>query len=324
MNHKTILVTGGAGFIGSNFIRGLIKKYPDCKIINLDKLTYSGNLDNLKGIKNNSNYTFVKGNICDPGIVDKTAKESDIIVNFAAESHVDRSIANPSIFLKTDIIGTQVLLEAVRKFQIGKFIQISTDEVYGSIKEGSFKESDSLKPSSPYSASKASADLLINSYMETYHIPAIITRSSNNFGPYQYPEKLIPLFITNILKGKKVPLYGEGSNIRDWIYVIDNCEAIDFVINNGKSGEVYNIATNNEKTNLEMTETLLRELGKDDSFIENVKDRLGHDFRYSLNCEKILKLGWEPRFNFEQALKETIEWYKNNVDWWKKLKGKQK
>lgn len=321
MNNKRVLVTGGAGFIGSNFIRHIIKKYPTCKVINLDKLTYAGNLDNLRDIENNPNYSFVKGDICDQKIVDKIAKDIDIIVNFAAESHVDRSITNPSVFLNTDIIGTHVLLEATRKFGIGKFVQISTDEVYGSIDKGSFKETDQLKPSSPYSASKAAADLLIYSYIKTYNIPALITRSSNNFGPYQYPEKIIPLFITNILERKKVPLYGKGLNVRDWIYVIDNCEAIEFVINNGKLGEIYNIAANNERTNIEITKVILKELGKDESFIEYVKDRPGHDFRYSLNTEKINKLGWKPKFKFEQALKETMKWYKENEWWWKKLKS---
>jgi len=320
MNNRTILATGCAGFIGSNFIRNIIKKYPECKIVNLDKLTYAGNPDNLKDIENNPNYTFIKGDICNPYIVNKAAKGADLIVNFAAESHVDRSIKDPAVFLKTDIIGTHVLLEAVRKFNIQKFIQISTDEVYGSIKEGSFKESDTLKPSSPYSASKASADLLINSYITTYNIPAIITRSSNNFGPYQYPEKLIPLFITNLLEGKKVPLYGKGLNIRDWVYVIDNCEAIEFVIKEGKCGEIYNIAANNERTNMDITKTILKVLGKDELSIEPVKDRPGHDFRYSIDCKKINRLGWKPRFNFEDAIKETVEWYKNNVSWWKRLK----
>ncbi len=314
-----LLITGGAGFIGSNFIRHILNKY-NYGVTNLDKLTYCGNLENLKDIENNKNYRFVKGDICDKNIVFELAQETDVIVNFAAESHVDRSIENADEFVKTDILGTYNLLEAVKKLKLKKFVQISTDEVYGSIERGAFKETDNLKPNSPYSASKASADLLVGSYIKTHNIPAIITRSSNNFGPYQYPEKLIPLFVTNLLEGKKVPVYGKGINVRDWIYVIDNCEAIDFVMHNGKIGEAYNIGGGNEKTNIEITKIILKELGKDEGDIDYVKDRLGHDFRYSLNCEKINKLGWKPRFKFEKAINETINWYKDNGKWWKKLK----
>lgn len=316
-----ILVTGGAGFIGSNFIRHILNKYRDYKIINLDKLTYAGNLDNLKGIENNPNYKFIEGDICDKEIVESIVKDCDVIVNFAAETHVDRSIGDPDAFIRTDIFGTHTLLEAARKFNIKKFIQISTDEVYGSIDKGSFSETDILKPSSPYSASKAGAEMLVNSYFVTFNLPVIITRSSNNFGPYQYPEKLIPLFVTNLIENKKVPVYGTGLNIRDWIYVIDNCEAIDFVLHNGQIGEIYNIGGGNEKTNLDITKMILKEVGKDESFIEYVKDRAGHDKRYALDCSKIKKLGWKPRFSFENAMNETVKWYKENAEWWKNIKS---
>ena len=317
-----ILVTGGAGFIGSNFIRHILKKYPDYKIINLDKLTYCGNLENLKDIENNPNYSFVKGDICDKEIVDKLVSQVDVVVHFAAETHVDRSITDAITFIETDVIGTFTLLEAARKHNVKKFIQISTDEVYGEIREGSFKETDELKPRNPYSAAKAAADRLAFSFFATYKLPVIITRSSNNYGPYQYPEKVIPLFVTNLLENKKVPLYGDGLNVRDWLFVDDNCEAIDFILHNGKLGEVYNVSGKSEVTNLELTKFILKELGKDESFIEYVKDRPGHDKRYSLSIEKIQQLGWQPKHNFEQAMKQTIQWYKNNNDWWKKIKDK--
>lgn len=316
-----LLITGGAGFIGSNFIRLIINKYPEYKIINLDKLTYCGNLENLRDVEKNPNYKFVQGDICDKELVESLAKDCDIIVNFAAETHVDRSIGDPGAFIKTDIFGTHTLLEAARKFNIKKFIQISTDEVYGSIDQGSFRETDILKPSSPYSASKAGAEMLVNSYFVTFKLPVVITRSSNNFGPYQYPEKLIPLFVTNLIENKKVPVYGTGLNVRDWIYVIDNCEAIDFILHNGKIGEIYNIGGGNEKTNLEITKMILNEVGKDESFIEYVKDRAGHDKRYALECSKINKLGWKPRFSFENAMKETVKWYEENEWMWKKIKS---
>ena len=315
------LITGGAGFIGSNFIRYLFNKYEDIEIVNLDKLTYCGNLENLKDIENKSNYKFIKGDICDAKLVNNLMKDVDVVVHFAAETHVDRSIMDPSSFIKTDVIGTYVLLEAARNNNIRKFIQISTDEVYGSVEEGSFKETDELKPRNPYSASKAGADRLSYSFYCTYNVPVIITRSSNNFGPYQYPEKLIPLFVTNLIESKKVPVYGDGLNVRDWIYVLDNCEGIDFVINYGKIGEVYNIGGDNEKTNLEITKLILNLLGKDENFIEYVKDRLGHDKRYSLDFTKISSLGWKPKFDFSNALKETVDWYKSNEVWWKKIKS---
>ena len=315
-----LLVTGGAGFIGSNFIRLVINKYPDYKIINFDKLTYCGNLANLKDIEKSKNYKFVKGDICDKKAVEEAMKGCDMVLNFAAETHVDRSIADAGVFVKTDVLGTYNLLEAARKFKIKKYIQASTDEVYGSIEKGSFKENDNLNPNSPYAASKAGADMLVRSYIVTYKLPAVITRSSNNFGPYQYPEKVIPLFITNLLEGKKVPLYGDGLNVRDWIYVTDNCEAIDFIMHNGEEGEIYNIAGGNEIANIRLTKMILEGVGRDEGFIDYVKDRLGHDRRYSLDCSKINKLGWKPRFEFHKALKETIKWYKENESWWKKLK----
>jgi len=320
-----LLVTGGAGFIGSNFIRYIIKKYPQYKIINLDKLTYAGNLDNLKDIENNSNYTFVKGDICDRIIVDELSKDVEAIVNFAAQSHVDRSIINASDFMHTNIDGTYNLLEAAKRHNISRFIQISTDEVYGWIREGSFKETNPLSPSSPYAASKAAADMVVHSYRITFNLPTIVARSSNNFGPYQYPEKIISLFITNALEDKPLPLYGDGMNVRDWLYVIDNCEAIDLILHKGKEGEIYNIGGGSELRNINLTRMVLKILGKPESLIQPVKDRPGHDRRYSLDCSKIEReLGWTPRFDFERALKETVKWYVDNQWWWKKIKDKEK
>ncbi|RMD92685.1 MAG: dTDP-glucose 4,6-dehydratase [Calditrichaeota bacterium] len=318
---KTFLVTGGAGFIGSNFIRYLLKKYRDVKIINLDKLTYAGNPDNLRDVENDPRYEFIKGDICDENLVHKIMPRVDVVVNFAAESHVDRSIGAPDEFIKTDIFGAFVLLEAARKNKIERFIQISTDEVYGSIENGSFKETDTLMPSSPYSASKAGADRLAYSYFVTYNLPVQITRCSNNFGPYHYPEKLIPLFITNALEDKPLPVYGDGKNVRDWIYVEDHCEAIDFIYQHGKVGEVYNIGGGNEKTNLEITEYILKKLEKPKELITFVPDRLGHDRRYSLDCSKLHKLGWRPKHRFEEALDKTIQWYIENRWWWEKIKS---
>ena len=318
-----ILITGGVGFIGSNFIRYLLNKYPNYEIINLDKLTYSGNPENLRDAENNPNYKFTKGDICDSRIVDRAVKDCDVIINFAAESHVDRSILGPESFIKTDIYGTYTLLEAARKHRIKRYIQISTDEVYGSIKKGSFKETDPLNPSSPYAASKASADLLCLSYFATYKLPVIITRSSNNYGPYQYPEKLIPLFVTNALEDKPLPLYGDGLNVRDWLYVLDNCRAIDLILHKGEIGEIYNVGADNERTNIEITKSVLKILGKSEDLIKKVKDRPGHDRRYSLDSSKIRKLGWKPEYNFEKTLKETVDWYRNSESWWKKLKEKQ-
>jgi len=319
---KTVLVTGGAGFIGSNYIHFLLERYGDTvKVINLDKLTYAGNPENLSDIQNNQNYTFVKGDICDTKLVESLMPEVDIVVNFAAESHVDRSIGSPDDFIKTDVYGAFVLLESAKNNSIEKFIQISTDEVYGSILDGSFKETDVLEPSSPYSASKAAADRLAYSYYVTYDLPVIITRCSNNFGPYQYPEKLIPLFVTNAIENKNLPIYGDGRNVRDWIYVKDHCDAIEFLINKGELGQVYNIGGGNERMNLEITEIILRTLKKPDDLKTFVNDRPGHDRRYAVDMAKISQLGWQPNSKFEDAMKQTIQWYVENPDWWSKLKS---
>lgn len=315
-----LLVTGGSGFIGCNFIRHMIAKYPSYDIINLDKLTYAGNPDNLRDIEKSPRYTFIKGDICDPSVVDAAMKNADQVVHFAAESHVDRSIADSSAFIRTNVLGTHTLLEGALKHKVKKFVHISTDEVYGSILEGSFKETDILTPSSPYSSSKAGSDLLALSYHITHGLPVMVTRCTNNFGPYQYPEKLIPLFVTNLLEGKKVPVYGTGKNVRDWIYVLDHCKAVDFVLHNGSPGEIYNIGGGAEKTNIEITDKIIELLGKDQSVIEHVKDRPGHDLRYSLDCSKLKKMGWKPEYSFDEALNTTVEWYAENRPWWEKLK----
>jgi dTDP-glucose 4,6-dehydratase len=318
---RRFLITGGAGFIGSNFIRYILNKHDDVSIVNLDKLTYAGNLDNLKDIESDSRYRFVRGDICDEGTVDSLMKETDIVVNFAAESHVDRSIGKPDDFIKTDIFGVFVLLEAARKHGIQRFVQISTDEVYGSIDHGLFRETDALMPSSPYAASKAGADRLAFSYYVTYKMPVVIPRSSNNYGPYQYPEKLIPLFVTNAINEKVLPIYGDGKNVRDWLYVIDNCEAVERIMEQGQDGEVYNVGAGNEKTNLEITRFILNELNKPESLMTFVEDRKGHDRRYALDTSKIKKLGWTTSKPFEKALKETVIWYKDNRWWWEKIKS---
>lgn len=315
-----ILVTGGAGFIGSNFIRHILNTYPDYEIVNLDRLTYAGNLNNLKDIESNARYEFMRGDICDSDTALAAAKGCDAVVNFAAESHVDRSISSAKEFLTTNVLGTEVLLEVCRDLSIPKYLQISTDEVYGSIEEGSFKETDNLYPSSPYSASKASADLLCLAHYTTFGTPVVITRSSNNFGPYQYPEKLIPLFATNLLEDLQVPIYGDGRNIRDWCYVEDNCRGIDSVLHKGSVGEVYNIGAGNEVTNLVITETILHYLDKPKSLMKFVADRLGHDRRYSIDTKKASALGWEPMYDFETAMNMTIDWYMNNEWWWRPLK----
>lgn len=315
-----ILVTGGLGFIGSNFIRHMLEEYNDYRVINLDIQTYAGNPDNLKDIEKNPNYSFVLGDICDPSVVDKVMQKVDTVVHFAAESHVDRSIEDASAFVRTNVLGTFVLLESARKYKVSRFIHISTDEVYGSRERGSFKEKDRLTPSSPYSSSKAGSDLLAQSYYITHKLPVVITRCTNNFGPYQYPEKLIPLFITNLLENKKVPVYGSGKNVRDWICVIDHCKAVDFVLHNGIPGEIYNIGGGAERSNIDITKKIIKILGKDESMIEYVVDRKGHDFRYSLNCTKLLKLGWVPEHGFNEALESTVRWYVENRWWWEKLK----
>jgi len=321
-----ILVTGGAGFIGSNFIHYQLENYDD-QIINIDKLSYAGNLDNLKDVETNPNYEFRELDICNREKIDQIMHRGiDYIVNFAAESHVDRSIEDPSVFVKTNIAGTQNLLDLALKFGVKKFIQISTDEVYGSLgKNDKFSEESILNPSNPYAASKASADLLVKSYFKTYNLPINITRCSNNFGPYQYPEKLIPLFIINALQDEKLPLYGDGSNIRDWIYVKDHCKAVDLVMRKGESGEIYNIGADNEKTNIEITRLILSLLSKTELLIKHVKDRKGHDYRYAVDSSKIKeKLGWETEFDFENAMRKTLNWYLDHKKWWQKIINEQK
>jgi dTDP-glucose 4,6-dehydratase len=317
---KRVLVTGGAGFIGSNFIHYILNKYDDYEIVNFDKLTYAGNLENLADIQDDKRYRFIRGDICDREAVAAAIKDADIVVNFAAESHVDRSIEGPGSFIQTDVFGTFVLLEASRNNEVSLYVQISTDEVYGSIENGSFKETDPLKPNSPYSASKAGADMVVRSFNKTYGLPTIITRSSNNFGPNQYPEKVIPLFVTNLIDDIPVPLYGDGMNVRDWIYIEDNCAGIDFVMHKGKAGEIYNIGGGNERPNIWITRKILEIMGKPESMIKYVKDRPGHDRRYSVDCDKLKSLGWNPRYDFESALERTIMWYQQNEKWWRKLK----
>ncbi|HXZ94977.1 MAG TPA: dTDP-glucose 4,6-dehydratase, partial [Dehalococcoidia bacterium] len=318
-----LLVTGGAGFIGSNFIRHIRQEHPDWERTNLDKLTYAGNLENLKDIQDQPGYHFVKGDIADRKLVDKLLGQGfDVIVNFAAESHVDRSILDASPFIETNVKGTQVLLEGAKKHGIQRFIQVSTDEVYGSTDKGRFTEESRLAPSSPYSASKTAADLLCLAYFKTHHLPVIITRCTNNFGPYQFPEKLIPLAITNALEDKPIPVYGDGLNIRDWIFVSDHCRALDVVIQKGEPGEIYNIGGGNEETNLELIRKLLELLDKPQSLIQFVTDRPAHDRRYALNCTRITKeLNWKPSYSFEKALSATVNWYLKNESWWRSIKS---
>lgn len=314
-----ILITGGAGFIGSNFILYMIKKYPDYQIINVDALTYAGNLENLRSIEEHPNYTFVKADIADKSSLEPVfaAGDVDAVLNFAAESHVDRSILHPEIFVQTNILGTQTLLDLSKQYTINKFVQVSTDEVYGTLGDtGLFTEETPLAPNSPYSASKAGADLLVRAYHETFGLPVNITRCSNNYGPYQFPEKLIPLMIQNALQDKPLPVYGDGLNVRDWLYVEDHCSAIDLVLHKGRNGEVYNVGGNNERDNLHVVKTILEELGKPESLITYVKDRLGHDRRYAIDADKIRnELGWQPQFPYESGIKETIRWYLSNKDW---------
>jgi dTDP-glucose 4,6-dehydratase len=320
MTKLKLMVTGGCGFIGSNFIHYMLRKYPNYQIVNLDKLTYAGNPANLKGLENNPNYFFVKGDICNPAVINEVMNKVDHVVHFAAESHVDRSIEDGSIFVKTNVLGTHTLLQSALTNNIKKFVHISTDEVYGSIKEGSFTENDNLNPSSPYSSSKAGSDFLALSYYITHGLPVCITRCTNNFGPFQYPEKLIPFFISRLMEGNKVPVYGTGLNIRDLIYVEDHCSAVDFVLHNGNNGEIYNIDGGNELTNLEITHRLLKMLGKDESSIEYIEDRKGHDFRYSLDGSKLENIGWKPQYDFDTALEQTVRWYVENRWWWEPLK----
>src|SRR5438876_3519886 len=317
-----ILVTGGAGFIGSHFVRLLLRR-GDTEVINLDALRYSGNLENLQDVERHPRYTFIHGDICDRALVDRMAREHRVeaIVNLAAETHVDRSILEPDGFVKTDVVGTAVLLETARAMGIKRFVQVSTDEVYGHIPRGRSAETDPLAPRSPYSASKAAGDLLALSYFTTFQLPVMITRGSNTFGPNQYPEKFIPLFATNALEDQPLPLYGDGLQQRDWVYVEDHCEGIALVLEKGESGQVYNVGTGEERPNLEVAEAILGLLGKPRSLLRHVTDRLGHDRRYALNCTKIAKLGWKPRVAFQDALKETVSWYRNNGWWWGKIKS---
>lgn len=317
-----ILVTGGCGFIGSNYILKKLKEDKSCKIINLDKLTYAGNLNNLISLKNNPRYKFIQGDICDVTLVNSIVKDIDLIVHFAAESHVDRSILNAEKFIKTNVLGTFVLLEAAKNNGNIRFHHVSTDEVFGSLgKTSKFNENTPYNPKSPYSASKASSDHLVRSYFHTYNLPVTISNCSNNYGPYQYPEKLIPLFITNLIEGKKVPIYGDGMNVRDWIHVYDHNEAVNLIIKKGKIGETYCIGTNCELTNLQITKNILTEFNYNEEMIKHVVDRKGHDFRYAIDSSKIRKeLNWTSKYTFKDGLKSTIEWYKNNKDWWKRLK----
>ena len=314
-----LLITGGSGFIGSRFVHYLLDKYPRYDVFVLDKLTYAGNFSNLEDVR--EKITFLRGDICSIATVKKVIKNCDVVVNFAAETHVDRSIIDAGTFVKTDVFGTYVLLEQSRKSDVKRFIQISTDEVYGSIATGSFNELDPLNPSSPYAASKSSADLLSLAYHETYGLPVMITRSSNNYGSYQHPEKLVSKLIIMALRSGLLPIYGDGLNVRDWIYVADNCEAIDLVLHKGKTGEIYNIAGGTEKTNIEVAKMILGFLGKPERLITFVKDRLGHDRRYSLDYSKIRELGWSPRTTFEDGLEKTVNWYVSNEWWWTPLLG---
>jgi len=320
---NNILLTGGAGFIGSNFINYFLDEHRDYNIVNLDKLTYAGNLENLVTSEGKKNYHFVKGDITNAELVNSLFQRYNInyVINFAAESHVDRSILGSEIFFRSNVLGTNILLEAARKFNVEKFVQISTDEVYGSLgAEGLFKEDTPLHPNSPYSASKASADMMAMAFYHTYGLPVVITRCSNNYGPFQFPEKLIPLMIINSLNGKKLPVYGDGMNIRDWIYVTDHNKAIELVVEKGKIGEVYNIGASTEMPNIEIVKLILNKLGKPEDMIDYVKDRLGHDRRYAIDSSKIKnELGWEPLFSFEEAISKTIVWYIDNKNWWSRI-----
>lgn len=313
-----LLVTGGAGFIGSNFVLYMLSKYPNYQIINVDALTYAGNLENLRSIEQNSNHTFVKADIANREQLEPLfSQHIDAVINFAAESHVDRSILQPDVFVRTNILGTQTLLDLAKQYEVNKFVQVSTDEVYGTLGEtGLFTEETPLAPNSPYSASKAGADLLVRAYHETFGMNVNITRCSNNYGPYQFPEKLIPLMIHNALQDKQLPVYGDGLNVRDWLYVEDHCSAIELVLHKGVSGEVYNVGGRNERNNLQVVRTILETLNKPESLITYVKDRLGHDRRYAIDADKIRnELGWQPKYNYEDGIRETIRWYLSNQQW---------
>ena len=320
---KTLLVTGGCGFIGSNFVRYILSNEKECRVINLDKLTYAGNPENLNDVADDKRYIFVKGDICDEKVVDAIFSDykPDIVFNFAAESHVDRSIGKPDDFIRADMFGVFTLLEAMKQHGGDLFVQISTDEVYGSIEKGEFTEEDPLMPSNPYSASKAGGDRLAYSYFVTYKLPVIVTRASNNYGPHQYPEKLIPLFVTNALEDQLLPLYGDGKNVRDWLYVEDHCSALHFIMTNGVLGEIYNIGGGNEMQNINITKLILDHLNKPESLIRFVEDRQGHDLRYALNIDKLRQLGWEPKHDFAVGIRRTIDWYVENEEWWRKIKS---
>ncbi|MEX2145807.1 MAG: dTDP-glucose 4,6-dehydratase [Candidatus Rokuibacteriota bacterium] len=316
-----LLVTGGAGFIGSNFIRWVLDAHPGDSIVNLDKLTYAGNLANLADVEGDPRYRFVQGDICDGAVVRDVLHGVDAVVNFAAASHVDRSLIEPDEFIRTDVFGVFTLLEAVRELRVPRLLQISTDEVYGSIAHGAASEDDPVRPTNPYSASKAGGDLLARAYWQTHGVPVVITRSSNNFGPYQYPEKVIPLFITNAVDDEPLPLYGDGRNVRDWLYVLDNCAAIDLVLRRGRDGEVYNIGGGHEVENGVLTREILRLTGRPERLIRAVADRPGHDRRYAVDCTKVAQLGWAPRHPFAAALESTVAWYREHEDWWRPLKS---
>ena len=316
-----VLVTGGAGFIGSNFVRYALSTHPDWHVTTLDKLTYAGRRENLHDVIDNPRHTFVHGDICDAAVAVPLVENANIVVHFAAETHVDRSILAAGDFIKTDVEGTFVLLEAARRnARLRRFVQISTDEVYGSVPEGSSVETDELRPRNPYSASKAGADRLAYSYWATYEVPVIVTRASNNYGPYQFPEKVIPLFVTNLIDNLQVPLYGDGGNVRDWLHVVDHCRALDLLIHEGRSGEVYNIGGGNEVKNVDLTHQLLSLVGKDDTLIRRVEDRKGHDRRYSVSTAKLRGMGWTPSVPFERGLEETVAWYRQNEWWWRPVK----
>ncbi len=317
---QRILVTGGAGFIGSNFVRMLLRRKRSVHITILDKLTYAGNVENLSEMLDRRNVLFVKGDICNARLLDELLPRIDIIYNFAAETHVDRSILEAGSFVRTDVVGTYTLLQRALKHEVPRFVQISTDEVYGSILKGKFREGDPLQPNSPYSASKSGADLLVRSFHKTYGLPVVITRSSNNYGPFQHPEKFIPLFITNAIEGKPLPLYGDGKNVRDWIYVEDNCRAIELVGRKGTIGGVYNIGAGEEMANVDIARSIIRFVGADEDLLTFVSDRPGHDRRYALDTRKLKALGWKERFGFEDGLRRTANWYLHNEQWWRRIK----
>jgi dTDP-glucose 4,6-dehydratase len=320
---RRMLVTGGAGFIGSTFVRRVLARHAAISVVVLDKLTYAGNRQNLAGVEADPRFQFVHGDIADAALVNQLSAEVDAIVNFAAETHVDRSIDQPDAFIQTDIFGTFVLLEAARRHRHSRYLQVSTDEVYGDIDAGSSAEIDPLRPRSPYSASKAGGDLLVSAYHVTYDVPGIVTRASNNYGPYQYPEKIIPLFITNAIDGEPVPLYGDGLQVRDWLFVDDHCDALELVLATGVPGDTYNIGVGKGLTNLALTRRILELLGKSDALIRSVRDRPGHDRRYSVDSSKVRQLGWHPQHSIEDGLRATVEWYRQHEHWWRPLKSGQ-